>query len=674
LLPAAAAPALLALAALLLAATTAMAAPARRMVVLGVDGMDPVMLRQYMAEGVTPNLAKLAENGSFVPLGTSIPPQSPVAWSDFITGLDPGGHGLFDFLALDRATLTPYLSASTVEKAKLGPLTFGRWRLPLAADRTVLLRDGRAFWEILDEHGIAARLFQVPANYPPVAAAESLSGMGTPDLRGTPGTFTWYTDDPGVQAGPVAGGVVRRARLRGGVLRGQVEGPPNPFLAGQPAATVDFELRVDAGNPVALVRFGDQQALLNVGEWSDWLRVNFELVPGLVSVPGMVRVHLQQVRPRLALYVSPVNIDPRDPAQPIAHPAEYAFELAEAAGPFYTKEMPEETKALSAGLISGEEFLAQTDIVLDERRRLLRHELQRFRESSGDRFLFFYLSTVDQRNHMLAREMDPAHPFHAADTPAVLSDAMRNTYREVDELVGQAQAALPAETTLVVMSDHGFAPFRRQANLNTWLEQQGYLRLMDPARRDQYDWLAGIDWARTRAFAIGLNSLYINVRGRERDGSVEPAARQALAREIAAKLLEWRDGPDGPPVVTQAAVREDVYHGEHVEAAPDVIVGYAWGYRSSWATATGGIPAALLTDNDKPWSGDHCMDSRSVPGVLLVNRPLRMAAGQGPATGAGGQEDREAAMPAGQLRDLPVTILDYFGIAPAPGMTGRALF
>jgi predicted AlkP superfamily phosphohydrolase/phosphomutase len=221
-------------------------------------------------------------------------------------------------------------------------------------------------------------------------------------------------------------------------------------------------------------------------------------------------------------------------------------------------------------------------------------------------------------------------------------------------MVGWVLADLQPDTTFVVMSDHGFAPFRRGANLNTWLEQQGYLQLTDPSRRDSYEWLEGIDWSRTRAFAIGLNSLYLNVRGRERSGIVPPEERAALAREIAAKLAGWQDPQSDAAVVTQPLVREDIYRGSHVEDAPDIIVGYGHGFRASWDTTTGKIPAELIVDNDAEWSGDHCMDARLVPGVLLANRPLQA-----------GEAD---------LRDLPVSILSYFGIRPPSQMTGRPVF
>jgi predicted AlkP superfamily phosphohydrolase/phosphomutase len=306
-------------------------------------------------------------------------------------------------------------------------------------------------------------------------------------------------------------------------------------------------------------------------------------------------------------------------------------------------------------VLSPREFLDQSGLVLAERRRLLGSELERFLREQRRGLLFFYLSSVDQRSHMLYREMEAGrHPLPRSDTPHELAQAVRQVYLESDALLGTVLERIDPGTTLIVMSDHGFAPFRRQAHLNAWLEREGYLRLRDPARRAEVEWLQGIDWPRTRAFAIGLNSLYLNVRGRERDGIVPAEEREALAREIAGRLEAWRDGPQGPPVVTHADLREDVYHGPHTADAPDILVGYARGYRVSWATTSGKVPGALLEDNDRPWSGDHCMDARAVPGVLLLNRPL--------------------AARAGELRDLTVSILQHFDVEPLPEMQGRVLF
>jgi predicted AlkP superfamily phosphohydrolase/phosphomutase len=623
--------------------------PDRRLVVLGIDGLDPGLLRGFMAEGQLPAFAALAARGGLAELGTSVPPQSPVAWSDFITGMGPGEHGVFDFVALDRANLTPYLSTARVDQA--GSLPLGRFRLPLGGGRTRLLREGPAFWELLERAGVRATIFQIPANYPPVAAqGGALSGMGTPDLQGTPGTFAFFTDDPARAAERVSGGVIRRIALRDGSARAELEGPPHPFDPSAGPIRAGFEIHVDAEHPVAEIRIGDERVLLAEGEWSGWLRVRFDALPLVARMSGMVRFQLQSVRP-LRLYASPVNIDPAEPAQPIAAPASYARDLAAAVGPFYTQEMPEDTKALSAGVLSPREFLAQSGLVLDERRRLLRHELARFLAAPGPGLLFFYVSSVDQRSHVLWHHADRAHPHHRAETPRDLAEALRSSYAEIDALIAEVLRSLDPGTQLVVMSDHGFAPFRRQVHLNTWLERQGYLALRAGARRDA-PWLQALDWSRTRAFAIGLNSLYLNVRGRERDGIVAPQERAGLAREIAEGLRSWRDGEI--PVVSQPLLREEVYAGPYVERAPDVLVGYARGFRASWSTTRGEVSDRLLEDNAEEWSGDHCMDARAVPGVLVSSLPLLGRPGD--------------------LRDLTASVLAYFAVEKGPGMRGQPLF
>lgn len=640
---------------LVLLCTQAPAESPRQAVVLGIDGLDPQMTRELLERGLLPNIRRVMDGGGFMPLGTANPPQSPVAWSNFITGMDPGGHGLFDFLAMDKKTMLPYLSSSRIAPSPRAPLALGDWRVPLAVEQPMLLRDGTAFWEVLEQAGVAATLFQIPANYPPVeSGGRAISGMGTPDLRGTPGTFTYFTSADDTRSREVSGGLIRRVALRNGVVNARLEGPPNAFRANAPYSSVDFQVFVDGEHPVAMVSIGGREVMLAVGDWSDWVAVEFSLVPGLVKVAGMVRFYLQRSAPDFALFVSPVNIDPRNPAQTIATPADYSQQLAAAVGPFYTQEMPESSKALQNHVLSPREFVQQSALVLTERRRLLDHELARFREQAGRRLLFFYIGSLDQRHHMLYREADTKHLNHDPQTPPDLLSAMQDTYIEIDDMVGKVLDTIDHDTLFMIMSDHGFAPFTRQAHLNTWLEQHGYLKRLAGTAREDVQWLKGIDWSATRAYAIGLNSLYLNVAGRERDGIVAPAERAALARKLATELGEWRDGAGGPRVVSAPRVREDIYHGPHVENAPDIIVGYARGYRASWDTTSGKLGAELLEDNLDEWSGDHCMDPAAVPGSLIVNRPLLV---------------KEA-----DLRDLPVSLLEYFGVAMPTSMGGHKVF
>ncbi len=130
--------------------------------------------------------------------------------------------------------------------------------------------------------------------------------------------------------------------------------------------------------------------------------------------------------------------------------------------------------------------------------------------------------------------------------------------------------------------------------------------------------------AKTRAYGIGLNGLYANVRGREREGIVDPAQADALMREIREKLVAMRDPKEQSPVITRVDLASEAYQGPYTHAGPDALVGYNRGYRAGWKTILGAFPADVLEDNMNPWSGDHCMDYTLVPGVLLSNRKIAM--------------------------------------------------
>ncbi len=638
----------------------------KRLIVLGMDGLDPHLLRRFMDAGKLPNFSALAARGGVVPLTTSNPPQSPVAWSNLITGLNPGGHGIFDFIHRDPATLTPYLSTSKVEPPSR-TLTLGDWVLPLSGGRVTLLRKGRAFWEILDEHRIPATIYRMPANFPPVETrARSLAGMGTPDLLGTYGTFSFFTDDPLQQTGALNGGRAYLVQREGSRIAARLEGPYNTLRKGQPAAGVEFTAYLDPLEPVAKIVIQGREILLQEGEWSDWVRVEFPLAP-LVRVSGICKFYLQQAQPRFGLYVTPINLDPRNPALPLSTPASYAADLAEELGPYFTQGIAEDTKALSTGVLSDAEYLQQARMVLDEQMRAYAAELARFRAG----LFFFYFSSIDLNSHMFWRALDPFHPAHTPEA-AIHSGLIEELYVEMDRAVGQALARLDADTTLLVLSDHGFAPYFRSFNLNTWLLQNGYLALqpgVDSGAAGEY--LANVDWSRTRAYGIGLNSLYVNLRGRERAGIVAPGAEAgALVNELRGKLLALRD-PEldfeeqckkrrdcylipVAPVFGRVDRARDAFSGGEVAHAPDLVLGYNRGYRAGWSTVLGGFSARALEDNLEAWSGDHCMDFTQVPGVLLSSRKLAVSA------------------PA--LTDVAPTILAEFGVAPPKEMTGRPVW
>ncbi|MBI3662090.1 MAG: alkaline phosphatase family protein [Acidobacteria bacterium] len=625
--------------------------PAKKMIVLGIDGMDPQLLRQYMDEGKMPHFAALAKMGGFLPLGTSIPPQSPVAWSNLITGMNPGEHAIFDFIHRDPKTLVPYLSTSQVEPPK-HTLSLGNWVFPLSSGSVTLLRQGKAFWEILDEHRVPTTVFRMPSNFPPVPSkGRAFAGMGTPDLLGTYGTFSFYTDDLLFASGPVNGGHIYSVSPEENRIAAKLYGPNNSFRKDSPQLSIDFTVVRDPVEPVAKITIQDQEILLRQGEWSDWVRVQFTFVPYLERVTGICKFYAKQLHPQFELYVTPLNLDPSNPALPLSTPESYSRELWEKVGFFYTQGIAEDTKALSSGLLNDEEYLQQARMVLREQRRIFDLELSRFRAG----FLFFYFSSLDQNSHMFWRAIDKQHPAANEETSLKHSRVLEELYQEMDEALGKTLERLDENTTLLVMSDHGFAPYHRSFNLNTWLLDNGYIWLRPGAAREGADLFRDVDWSRTRAYGLGLNGLYLNLQGRERNGIVKPGPEaDSLAAEIATRLLAVRDPAGNQPAITRVDKASVAYSGPSTSRAPDLIVGYNRGYRAGWGTVLGGFSAAIFEDNTEPWSGDHCMDFTLVPGVLLSNRQI------------------VAASPA--LTDIAPTILSEFDVPKPKQMTGSSVF
>ena len=598
-----------------------------------------------------PNFATLAQRGSFKRLTSSIPPQSPVAWSNMITGMNAGGHGLFDFIHRDPKTLALYFSASRVEAPKHS-IHLGSWVIPLGSGSAEQLRRGKAFWEILDDHGIPNSVFRIPANFPPVPAkGETLSGMGTPDLRGTYGTFSFYTDDPTAVPGAVEGGQVIPVRVENSQIIAKLIGPDNSFRKGSPTATEPFSVAVDPLESVARIAVQNHEFVLREGEWSDWVKIEFQLIPFFGNVKGMCRFYLKQVHPRFQLYVSPINIDPANPALPISTPSSYSRSLSEEVGEFYTQGIAEDTKALSNGVLDDKEFLEQSRTVLAEHRRVFDLQFPKFQTG----VFFFYFSSLDLNSHMLWRLIDPEHPAYDEALASQYGSALQEFYQQMDQVLGEVLPKLDEHTTLLVLSDHGFAPYRRSFNLNTWLLNNGYLTLKSDANPDNSEPLANVDWSKTRAYGLGLNGLYLNMHAREREGIVTPGGEaDALLNEIREKLLAVRDPKNNLPVITRVDFAAEAYQGPYAHDGPDALVGYNRGYRAGWKTILGAFPPEVLEDNTNAWSGDHCMDYTLVPGVLLSNRNIA------------------AATPA--LTDIAPTILAEFGIAKSKDMIGESVF
>lgn len=622
----------------------------KKVIILGLDGMDPRLMKIWMKQGILPNFQRLWSKGDFLPLRTSIPPQSPVAWSNFITGTNPGGHAIFDFIHRYPENYIPYLSTSVTEEAKKA-IKIGNYVLPLSGGEVKLLRKGRAFWQILEDYDIPATIFKIPSNFPPAKTKQrTISGMGTPDILGTYGIFNYYTDERTELKEDIGGGRIHPVYVIGNRVEAKLSGPTNTFKKDRPESSIDFNVFIDPVNPIAKIAIQEHEFILKEGEWSDWKRVHFNMIPSQ-SVSGICMFYLKQVRPNFKLYISPINIDPGKAALPISTPENYSEELERKFGPFYTKGLPADTKALDHGVLDDGEFLAQDDLVLNERLEMFDYELSKF--DSG--LLFYYVSSTDQRQHMFWRLIDKEHPSYDSVLASKYGKTIKNIYIEMDRLLAKTLEKVDQDTILMVMSDHGFTPFRRSFNLNTWLKENGYIKLINEWKQGQEEFFLNTDWSRTKAYALGLNGLYINQKAREREGIVNPGEeKEALTREIAQKLEKATDPKTGERAILRAYVTKDVYQGPYVKEAPEIIIGYNRGYRSSWATPLGRIPKNIFEDNTEKWSGDHCMDPDVIPGILFTNRKIK------------------AESPA--LYDLTPTILKIFGIEKPKDMIGNPIF
>jgi predicted AlkP superfamily phosphohydrolase/phosphomutase len=543
----------------------------KKAIFLGLDGLDPGVTERLMAEGRLPHFSRLKEQGGYRRLRTTFPALSPVAWSTFATGVNPAKHNIFDFLNRDLRTYAPELSSARVTRKAVE-----------------MRRKSEPFWKILGRNHVASTILRVPITFPPEAFnGRLLSAMSTPDLRGTQGSFSQFTSPEGELRGP--------------------EGESLPF-----------------GVRHSKLEIQGQSHELRLGEYTPWIRLKFP------SAHGIVRFLLTCAEPKFALYATPVQIDPENPALPISHPRYYAMYLAKLLGSFSTLGMAEDTWALNEGAIDQRAFLAQAYDIQREREAMFFSALDHTRRG----VVACVFDTTDRVQHMCFGQ----------------SDVIEALYIDMDRILGRTLEYAGSDSALFVLSDHGFCSFRRGVNLNAWLRRNGYLTLLTDAK-ESADYFEGVDWSRTRAYTFGLGGVYLNLRGREAQGIVAPDDADALRRELVARLQGLQDGTD--TAIRAVYPVTEIYHGPYLGAAPDLIIGYAEGYRASWQAAVGRTTAEVFEDNTKAWCGDHCVDPHLVPGVLFSNRKI-------------------AADDPG-IEDMAPTALHLFGVEVPDWMEGKSV-
>lgn len=620
----------------------------KRVIIIGLDGMDPKLAGEFMNEGKLPNFAKLKEEGTFTSLATSYPSISPVAWSSFMTGVDPSYHNIFDFITRDPCTYQPMLSSAEIGKASK-VLPIGKYMIPLGKPKMKLLRKSRPFWKILGEHGIWSSVLRVPITFPPEKFnGVLLSGMCVPDLKGSQGTFAHYTTDTNKNE-VETGGVSRFVEIKNGVVNALLYGPENSLVKNGEEITIPLRIKIDKSAGKAVIEISNQSFELAPRTYSPWIKLAFPAGLG-IKVRGICRFYINSIEPGFDMYVTPINIDPEDPALPISHPFIYSVYLAKLQGSFGTLGLAEDTWALNEGVIDEEAFLEQAYLLYEEREKMFLNAL----EKTPNGLCTCVFDTTDRVQHMFFRCLDPNHPANRGKETERYKNVIEDLYVRMDGLIGKALENTDDKTVLMVISDHGFTQFKRGVNLNSWLFQNGYMALRD-GKKTSGDWFENVDWDRTKAFSLGLAGIFINRKGREMRGFVEEGDEVAsLKAELIKKLAGLRDERAGEVSIREVIDTDSASSGPYKHDAPDLLVGYNAGYRSSWTCALGRVTEDVFEDNTKHWSGDHCVDPKIVPGVIFTNRKIIK---ENP-----------------HLNDMAPTVLKLFGLEIPNYMKGKPIF
>ncbi len=618
-----------------------------RLVIVGLDGMDPVLAEKYMQEGKLPNLSRIKEEGTYRRLRTTTPSISPVAWSSFMTGTNPAKHNIFDFLSRDPRSYLPALSSAHIGKPRR-ILSLGKFNLPLSKPEIRGMRRSVPFWKILGNHGIFCTVLRVPITFPPEKfKGHLLSGMCAPDLKGSQGTFSYYTSSS-EKAKAMEGGASIPVILEGNHIRTYISGPDNSLLKKPVELRLPLEVTLVPQEEAANLRVNGQEFRLKKGEFTPWIALTFR--PGLgIKVRGICRFLLTSIQPDFEMYVTPLNIDPERPALPVSYPAHYSIYLSKLLGRFVTLGLANDTWALNEEALSEEAFLELAYSHHKEWEGIFFNALSKTKRGA----VACVFETTDSIQHMFFRYLDKGHPALEARPSRMGPQVIEDLYKRMDGMIGRIRDQLDEKSVLLVMSDHGFKSFRRGVNLNTWLWKNGYLALNNGAATGG-EWFRDVDWSKTRAYALGLGGIYLNLKGREAHGIVSPGEEAGrLGHQLIQRLTGLEDSALNQRAINRVFDGHGIFHGPYRENAPDLIVGFSEGYRASWDSVKGKVGKEVFDDNRRAWSGDHCIDPDLVPGVLFSSKKL--------------------AADSPSIWDIAPTALALFGVPIPAHMDGKSL-
>jgi predicted AlkP superfamily phosphohydrolase/phosphomutase len=616
-----------------------------RVVILGFDGVEPTIVDAMFAANELPNLAKLRDEGSYKRLTSAIPPQSPSAWSSFMTCKGTGAHGIYDFIVRDPSRPAPKPGFGSSEHVKLG--ADGAVVQPA---RFVGYRKGETFWKEADAQGLKCTSLMVPFAFPAddLAQGHMLCGLGVQDIRGTDSTFFSFSDTYAKQEA-VSGGILFPLAFERDTAKLTI---PGARQAPSKYVDVPIEFTVDRAAHKVTIKTPGETVTAAKDEWSKWVRWSFDLSPKY-SVKTISRFYVLDAGEHMNVYMACFQYDPKAPYIRFSTPETFSGELEDRYGLYKTIGWNYDTHALRKDALTDDAFLGDVATTMAWHERLMLDELDR----GGDMLLAAWTGP-DRVSHMFWRFRDRKHPLYTEEGAKKYGHAVEDTYKKMDEIVGKTIAKLAPDDLLMILSDHGFKSYRKSLNVNTWLIRNGYLTVTgqtDPAtastKKDSF--LGEFDWSKSKAYSVGLGAIFLNLKGREGSGIVEKAGADKLVAEIREKLLAIND-PDTGDKVFDAIYTSEVFKGESAANAPDLQLGYADGYQSSKTTAMGSAPEALFEVNDDKWSGEHASsDTAKTPGIFFANKKIKTDTPR--------------------IIDLGVTALQYLGASVPADFEGEPL-
>ncbi len=312
--------------------------------ILGLDAFDPAIFERLSNLGKLPNLTRYVETGGYARFTVPNPPQSEVSWTSIATGLNPGGHGVFDFVHRNPATYQPFMSLLPTKRGLGGTQFAPPHTAPTIFDEAV-------------RQGYPATALWWPATFPARLGSpvRTLPGLSTPDLHGRWGVGTQFSTNTGLADEKRKTSVVVLDQCRPGRYVGQLSGPVRQKRKGIQESTLDLQLDLIGDNSARLT-LGKHSVELTTGVWSPILEISFK-VGFFLSVRALTRVILTQVQPEVQLYFLPLQIHPLHSPWPYTTPHSFVKQIWKRCGPFLTLGWPQDTIGLEDRCITDGQFL-----------------------------------------------------------------------------------------------------------------------------------------------------------------------------------------------------------------------------------------------------------------------------------------------------------------------------